>query len=154
MNKNIYSKLNGALLASALLLFFSGQAYSQSITMPNSGTNTYPGGVALGTSVTFLDPGGAGNYGSNLTTTYTFCPQTPGDKICITFAAFNVNGLDNLNVYSGTTATGTPLNNNVGSNGTVLAGLSLLSTSADGCLTIKLTSSFLGGASGWSSTIT
>ena len=52
--------------------------------MPN-GEN----GTTSTCSGTFRD--GAGDYASSLNSTRTFCPSTPGDKVRITFTAFDTD---------------------------------------------------------------
>lgn len=68
-------------------------SFGQTYNMPN-GAN----GTISTCSGTFRDR--AGDYLSSQNSTITFCPSTPGDKIRITFTAFETeDGFDYLEVW-------------------------------------------------------
>lgn len=82
------------------------------------------------------DSGGAtANYGNSETRTYTFCPETPNQVISVTPVSVDLETCcDYLNLYHGTAVIGTAVNllNSVG--------LTIYSTAANGCVTIRFTS--------------
>ena len=115
-----------------------------SITMTNGTTSTC--------AATFLDPGGSGNYGNSLNSTYTICPSTPGAKIQALFTSFQTEGTwDNLSIYDGN-STGAAL---IGTyNGTTSPGTVIASASnTTGCLTFRFTTDGSVTYSGWAATI-
>lgn len=82
----------------------------------------------------FVDSGGPdGQYSINEDETYTICPDVVGDVVTLQFLEFNTEaGWDDITIYNGSTATGTPLGVY---DGTDIPPLTT-STSADGCLTV------------------
>jgi len=139
----------------ALSLFAIGLtasfSFAQTYNMP-AGTNT-----VTTCSGTFYDSGGSGgNYGYGQDRTYTFCPNTPGDKIQLTFTSFATeNSYDFLYVYDGTT-TGAP-SLGVYSGGTSPGIVQATPGNASGCITFRFTSDgnfiFQSTAAGWSANI-
>lgn len=114
------------------------------LVMNNTGVTT---NVCGGT---FLDPGGAANYGNNLDYTMTICPGVAGQCMYLQFITFNLeNGFDFLYVYDGTT-TASPQVAGSPFTGTTVPG-SLASTT--GCLTLRFTSDAINTAPGWSANI-
>lgn len=111
----------------------------------------------------FYDTGGANaNYGDNENNSYTICPSNSGDKVKITFTAFNVEtNWDALYVHNGKT-TESPLF--ASTNGATNAGFpaggyhgsslpgSFTSTSEDGCITIAFRSDGSVTRLGWDHT--
>lgn len=108
----------------------------------------------------YYDPGGPnGDYGNLETVTVTICPDGgpgAGPSTSVLFLEWDVAGVlvltDQLTIYNGTTASGSPLA--VGSNLNSLAGLSFTSTDPSGCLTFVWQSDLLGTAAGWVARIT
>jgi gliding motility-associated-like protein len=98
----------------------------------------------------FYDQGGpTGNYLPNQNTTTTICPDTPGDVVIAFFNTFNLDTNDNLTVYNGSTATGTPIGTYTG---TTLPPI-LISNAPDGCLTFVFTSNGFTNLAGWDASI-
>ena len=112
------------------VIFFSFFTFSQ--TYPISNT------TVTGCSGTFTDAGGTGgNYSNNESFIMTFCSPT-GGPISLDFTGFGFQvetSFDFLDIYDGTTATGTPMYQSVVSGGTTNPGVI---TSTTGCLTICL----------------
>ncbi len=113
-----------------VFLIVSFVSVAQTYNMP-TGAN----GTISTCSGTFRD--GAGTYASSTNATITFCPSTPGDKVRLTFTAFDTeSGLDYLDVWNA---------NAVGAAGTQddrFMGLpavpfTVTSTSPDGCLSLR-----------------
>jgi hypothetical protein len=99
-------------------------------------------------SGTFLDPGGAGNYGNNAYVKTTYCSGST-DCISFNFTSFNTESFsDYLDVYDGAT-TASPLIDSY--SGTELNGVTL--TSSSSCLTFVFDSDGSVTSSGWSATI-
>ena len=128
-------------------IFFSFFTFSQ--TYPISNT------TVTGCSGTFTDTGGTGpggNYSNNENFTMTFCSPT-GGPISLDFTGFGFEvetGFDFLDIYDGTTATGTPMYQSVVSGGTTNPGVI---TSTTGCLTIQFQSDGSVTYEGWQATI-
>ncbi|WP_282786845.1 PKD domain-containing protein, partial [Flavobacterium croceum] len=139
-----------------LLLLFSLIAtllgFSQTYTMLNgaNGTISTCGG-------TFVDNGGSSmNYSANQSSTITFCPTIPGNKIKISFSSFVTEGsgatcYDYLDVWYSSTITNptTPDATFCGS----LSPFELVSTDATGCITFRFTSNPSIQKAGWVATI-
>ena len=101
--------------------------------MPN-GAN----GTTSTCSGTFRD--GAGDYASSLNSTQTFCPSTPGDKVRITFTAFDTeSGYDYLDVWNAN-AVGVAGTEDDRFMGTPTVPFTITSTSPDGCLSFRFIS--------------
>jgi len=79
-------------------------------------------------------------YTNNDDTTFTYCPNTPGDGITFMQIVFNSGsteqGLDKIKVYDGIDDTGILIGSYYGD----LSGLSFTATNPTGCLTFVLTS--------------
>ena len=102
----------------------------------------------------FTDPGGAGNYGPNITAatgTTTICPNNPGDVVTVTFISFATEpGYDFLKVYDGVVSLATQLGN---FSGTTIPG-QVTATSSTGCLVFVFTSDTGISAAGWNASVT
>ncbi len=113
---------------------------------------------------TFTDVGGTIlNYFNSQNNVYTFCPDTPGGIVEVTFSAFSVEGdsdgqsptdcYDILNIFDGDNTTAPQINGEYcdapgpGSPGTVTA------TNANGCLTFQFTSDAGVAQAGWVATV-
>lgn len=101
-------------------------------------------------SGTFLDPGGASNYGTNIDNVVTFTSSTPGNQINFLFSSIAIGTGDTLKVYNGTSISATLLY--TFGPGTSLTNFSLNSY-VDGALTFRFKSNGSGAAAGWSGTI-
>jgi subtilisin-like proprotein convertase family protein len=121
-------------------------SFSQTYNMPN-GAN----GTTSTCTGTFRD--GSGNYASSLNSTRTFCPSTPGDKVKITFTAFDTeSGYDYLDVWFGNTV-GAPGTEDDRFMGTLTVPFTITSTSPDGCLSFRFISDSSVQRTGFTSTI-
>lgn len=104
-----------------------------------------------GCGSSWQDPGGAGNYGSNLDVTTTVCPDTPGEVVTVTFTSFATeSGWDFLDIYEGSSTSGTLIGSYTG---TTSPGV-ITSTDPSGCLTFNFTSDGGGSAAGWDADFT
>lgn len=104
--------------------------------------------TCVNTGGTFLDPGGAGNYGDNLNESYTICPDNAGDYVVLDFTTVALeNCCDVLSVYDGNT-TSAVLNADLEAPATF--------TSADpsGCISVTFTSDINTNDTGWEATVT
>ena len=130
-------------LFTMLLLFaHCTMAIAQTYTMQNGTFNTCSG--------TFYDSGGAtGNYTSNENYTITFCPDTPGDSMQLTFTDFLIEGfgLDVMTIYNGDN-TGEPI---FGVYDTSPG--QLTANNVTGCITISFVSDTGFNLTGWAATI-
>jgi len=104
--------------------------------------------------ITITDDGGlTGNYSDNFTGEIEIRPETPGDIVKLEFSEFNVYYSDYLNVYDGTSATGTKLN-------TGYSGLSYGDTpgiyecTSGSFLTLSFETSSSTNRAGWTATTT
>lgn len=115
---------------------------------------------------TFTDPAGASaDYANNTDYTVTINPINPGDKVTVTFTAFNTEASwDGLYVYNGNSiaapqiASANPAGNGPLTTagaywGTVIPG-PFTSTSADGSLTFRFKSDGSGTRAGWVADVT
>lgn len=105
--------------------------------------------------VSWTDNGGiAANYGTNQSYTKTFCPSSLGQAVKVDFSSFNTEGgggtcTDYLEMWMGNTATGAAQDifcDNLGA-------FSIVSTSPDGCVTLRFTSNATTNKAGWASNI-
>ncbi|MEI7597579.1 MAG: CUB domain-containing protein, partial [Bacteroidota bacterium] len=94
----------------------------------------------------FTDDGGPNqNYAGNQTSIKTFCPGTAGGCLLATFSQFDLESAnDKLEVYDGSTATGTPIATYTGS--TIPADIN---PSKGNCLTFKFTTNGTVQNKGW-----
>jgi hypothetical protein len=111
--------------------------------MPGA-TNT----LTCGTTATFMDPGGTGNYMVNSAANYTICPDTPGQYITVDFSLgfFDIeNGWDRLTILDGSQTDAPIIGQYTGTNspGVVTSG------AADGCLTFQFQSDNIVTDLGW-----
>ncbi len=113
-----------------VFLIVSFVSVAQTYNMPN-GAN----GTTSTCAGTFRD--GAGTYASSLNSTRTFCPSTPGDKVRVTFTAFDTeSGLDYLDVWNAN-AVGAPGTADDRFMGLPTVPFTITSTSPDGCLSFQ-----------------
>ncbi|GJM35028.1 MAG: hypothetical protein DHS20C18_40290 [Saprospiraceae bacterium] len=127
-------------------------SFGQTFTMP-SGLNVTASATTC--SGTFVDNGGSGNYSTNQKTKYIICPDTPGNKVQVTFTNFRIEaGFDSLLIidrdnYTGRSHTEPNVigvfwgTNNPGTR---------TSTHASGCLTFYFSSDGSVVFPGWSAT--
>jgi hypothetical protein len=108
-----------------------------------------------GVDGTFFDPGGdGGNYEDNSSSTYTICPDTPGQYISLDFNSgpnfFSLGtGNDYLTILDG----GADSNYIIGQyTGTNSPGI-ITSSFPDGCLTLVFNADVSGNAAGWEADI-
>ncbi|MBX2978397.1 MAG: hypothetical protein KF905_03805 [Flavobacteriales bacterium] len=104
------------------------------------------------------DAGGPnGNYAGNLlpyNVNYTYCPDSPGDAINLTFTAFNTRAEDIVRIYNGPDNTFPLLGTFSGNLTTNLPG-SFNSTHPSGCITLRFSyGGFFFTAPGWAATTT
>jgi len=149
---NIYSLVGNRILT-AIIMLSSFSLSAQTITHPATGTSSTT--ITCGTSYTYYDPGGTGNYGNNQLGTLTINPSVGGQYVSIDFSTgpFDVepNGggcYDFLRIYDGTSTAasllGTYCNSNVPG----------LITSTTGSLTILFDTDGSAIRSGWQATAT
>ncbi len=102
--------------------------------------------------ITITDTGGAsGEYTDNETFTRIIAPNIPGQKITLTFTAFNLEAdYDYLYIYDGN-STAAPAFSTNGYTGTTIPS-SFVSTAADGALTMRFVSDPGVTAPGWVAT--
>ncbi len=112
----------------------------------------YP--MSVGTLTTcdgiLFDPGGEGNYATNLNVTTTLTPSSAGSSVSLDFTSFQTNaGFDGLSIYDGSN-TSAPL---IGTySGTTSPG-KVIASNVNGTLTLVFTSGSLTPKSGWQATI-
>ena len=133
---------------------------AQNYYHPTTGLqNTYTGACMVSTcSGNYYDNGGpAGDYSNNINLVYrTFCPNTPGMCLRVTFSQFNVepangpNCYDVLQVKAGPTQNSPNLFSGCGTNVSIGP---FTSNDPSGCLTFRFYSDFTITRSGWSSTL-
>lgn len=129
-----------------IFLIVSFTSFAQTYNM-STGSN----GTVSTCSGTFRD--GAGDYASNTNGTITFCPSTPGDKVRLTFTAFDTEStLDYLDVWfaNAVGAAGTQDDRFMG---TPTVPFTITSTSPDGCLSFRFISDSSVEYAGFSATI-
>jgi len=126
---------------------------AQTITHPATGTSSTT--ITCGTSYTYYDPGGTGNYGNNQLGTLTINPSVGGQYVSIDFSTgpFDVepNGggcYDFLRIYDGTSTAATLLGTYCNSN------VPGVITSTTGSLTILFDTDGSAIRSGWQATAT
>uniref|UniRef100_UPI00259875FC proprotein convertase P-domain-containing protein n=1 Tax=uncultured Flavobacterium sp. TaxID=165435 RepID=UPI00259875FC len=129
-----------------ILLLVSVFSFGQTYNMGNGANGT----ISTCTG-TFRD--GAGNYAASQNGTITFCPSTPGDRVRITFTAFDTeSGFDYLDVWNAN-AVGAPGTADDRFMGTPALPFTVTSTSPDGCLSFQFISDGSIQYAGWSGTI-
>ncbi len=119
---------------------------------PNAFGDITPGAtsVSCGSTMTFMDPGGTGNYQVNSGGQYVLCPDTPGQYVTVDFSSgsnfFDVeNGFDKLTILNGATDSAGLLGQWTGTNSPGI----ITSSAADGCLTIQFQSDYIITDFGW-----
>lgn len=106
--------------------------------------------ITCGSSYTFMDPGGTGNYQNNTGANYVICPSTPGQYVTINFSSFNIeNGYDLLTVMDGAADSSVSIGQYTG----ITIPATITSSAPDGCLTVIFNSDWVGVAPGWNATI-
>lgn len=117
------------LLSIAIFLFLSTLSFSQTYTMPTTGSSSYT--TCAGT---VYDPGGAGQYSNGCNGTTTFYPAVAGNYIKLIFNSFSVETCcDYLRIYDGTSTADPLIGTYTSSPGTVYA------TTSSGALTLYFT---------------
>ena len=102
-------------------------------------------------SETFLDPGGNGDYSTSQDFEMTICPDAAGQAINVDFTMFDTeNNYDKLTIYDGNSINA-PLIGVYDDND--LQGVTISSTSGDGCLTFVWHSDGSVTYPGWEATI-
>uniref|UniRef100_UPI00262189E5 PKD domain-containing protein n=1 Tax=uncultured Lacinutrix sp. TaxID=574032 RepID=UPI00262189E5 len=130
-------------------LFISTVALSQDVLMQNGTINQCSG--------TFLDSGGAGNYGSNESFTLTICPDVPGNMVQLNFTQFSTQtNSDVMMIYNSTMADaavilGTYSGGGAANNPGFVTATPVANPS--GCLTIVFTSDASATTTGWEAAI-
>ncbi|MEQ3662365.1 MAG: hypothetical protein ACJAYP_000665, partial [Flavobacterium sp.] len=139
------------LLVLGFILLFDFSIYSQTYNMAN-GAN----GTITTCSGTYRDGGGAGNYAASQSSTITFCPTVPTDKIRISFTTFDTESIgttcyDYLDLWHANAAgaAGTQADRFCGTLGAFV----ITSISPDGCVSFRFTSDGTVQRSGWTATI-
>jgi gliding motility-associated-like protein len=130
------------LLTFTLTVLIVTTGFGQVHLMNNATNNTTV--TSCGTSANPLlvyDSGGPnGNYSNNENYTLTFCPNTAGKQMRLTFTNWQIGGIgDNLIIYDGTTATGNILG--IFDNTTPPSTVQATAANAGGCITLQWTSS-------------
>ena len=99
----------------------------------------------------FTDDGGtANNYSNGQDTTTVICPENAGDIVSVEFTMFDTEaGWDDMTIYDGDTATGTPLGVY---DGTTLPP-TFISTHPSGCLTFVFHSDGIINRPGWEANV-
>ncbi|MCW3110203.1 MAG: C-terminal target protein [Segetibacter sp.] len=124
--------------------------YSNTVFVLNGNVFTMRGGKVSDCGITFLDPGGDGNYPNNSNYTTTFTSPAKGGKIRVVFDTFNSESCcDYLNVYNGPDASFPLLGTYLGSNTPPV----LQSSASNGELTFVFTSDKSSTAAGWKATV-
>ena len=110
--------------------------------------------VTCGTPMTFMDPGGSGNYSVNSSSHYIICPDTPGEFVTIDFLSganfFDIeNGFDAMTILDGGGLDAPIIGQYTGTNnpGEIISG------APDGCLTIMFMSDNIVTDFGWLATV-
>lgn len=125
-------------------------AYTNNVSVLNGNEFTMKSGTVSACGITFLDPGGNGNYGNNLRYTTTFTPPTRGSKIKVVFNSFNTESCcDFLNVYNGPDISYPLLGTYLGSTIPKV----LESSAPNGELTFVFTSDASTTGTGWKATV-
>lgn len=151
-----FSRMNTNFFKIKLLLIFilcPFFYFGQTITHPASGSSSST--ITCGTTYTYYDPGGTGNYGNNQLGTLVLNPSTSGQYVSINFGAgaFSIepNGggcYDWIQIYDGP-STGSPLIGTYCS-----SNVPGVITSSSGSLTIVFDSDGNTVASGWVGSVT
>lgn len=106
--------------------------------------------INCGSSYTFSDPGGNGNYSVNTSAFYTLCPSTPGQYVSVNFTNFSLGSGDYLVVMNGSSSQAPIIYE--GSGTTIQS--TITSSSTDGCLQFSFVSNSSIVSSGWSANVT
>ncbi len=103
----------------------------------------------------FYDNGGAtGNYTGNSNGTMTFYPASPNSSVQLVFTSFNVESCcDLFYIYNGNSTGATQIYSSSGYTGLPNGGLPIMSSAADGSLTVRFSSDGSVQYDGWAATI-
>lgn len=129
---------------------------AQIIVVPVYVMNTSGTQVVNSCGLTFYDSGsGTGNYSASENGTVTFYPSTPGAAVALTFTQFQLEGCcDYLYIYNGNSTAAPVLVNGVNGTNTPNGGNTIMSTAADGSLTVRFTSDGSVQQTGWVASLT
>lgn len=107
--------------------------------------------ITCGNTETFMDPGGTGNYGNEMSGFWTICPDTPGEYVSVDFTSFALQtNFDYLTVMDGGNGSSPIIGNYTGfTNPGVIT-----SSATDGCLSFMFRSDNVGTAAGWTANVT
>ncbi len=107
--------------------------------------------ITCGSTETFMDPGGTGDYGNEMSGFWTICPDTPGQYVSVDFTSFALQtNFDYLTVMDGGDGSSPIIGNYTG---TTNPGV-ITSSAADGCLSFMFRSDNTGVAAGWTADVT
>ena len=106
--------------------------------------------ISCGSSYTFSDPGGNGNYNVNTSAFYTLCPDSPGQYVSVNFTSFSLGSGDFLVVMNGSSSQSSFIAQ--GSGTTIPA--TITSSAADGCLQFAFVSNSSLVSTGWTANVT
>lgn len=106
--------------------------------------------INCGSTATFTDPGGNGNYLNNQSSFYEICPSEPGTFVSVNFSNFNLGAGDNLVIFDGSKSDDPIIGQfSGGSNPGIIT-----SSNADGCLSFAFHSDNATVSSGWNASVT
>lgn len=111
-----------------------------------TGTNS----LSCGSTLTFMDPGGTGNYALNQAATYTICPSSSGQYVSVNFSSFNLeSGYDRLIIMNGSSSLAPIIGSYTGSTNPGI----ITSSASNGCLTFTFQSDNAVVSSGWNAIV-
>uniref|UniRef100_UPI0006E299E0 PKD domain-containing protein n=1 Tax=Lacinutrix mariniflava TaxID=342955 RepID=UPI0006E299E0 len=130
-----------------LTIFISMHCFAQDVLMQN--------GTFSQCSGSFLDSGGASNYGNNEDFVVTICSPVAGEAVILNFSAFSTQmGLDIMTIYDGNDITAPVIGTYSGGGALNTPGTVVTSTSnTSGCLTIAFVSDAGISTTGWEASI-
>lgn len=105
--------------------------------------------LICGSSYSFTDPGGNGNYLNNQSSFYQICPSEPGTYVSVDFASFNLGSGDNLIIFDGSNSNDPIIGQYTATSSPGI----ITSSNADGCLSFAFHSNNTIVASGWNATV-
>lgn len=147
--QNIYKSIFFLILVS----FFSIKGISQNVNHPSGSSVDASYTVNCGSTVTYRDVGGTGNYTNGQNSLITFCPSTAGQYISVNFTAFSLeSNYDFLYVFDGNDGSANLIGVYTGaaSPGTITAS----SANASGCISFRFSSDAATTPSGWTAAVT
>ena len=129
----------------------SGGSVDANVVMEVTSSVAMFNGEMIGCGLTFLDPGGGGDYDNDLDIIQTIVPSSGMERVQVTFTSFDLgSGFDLLSIYDGA-AIDAPLIGDFSGNDLPPV---ITSTSPGGKLTFRFTSGVVGGQSGWETRVT